>query len=201
LGFTNETVPEGQHICYLYNNDTERHDVISRFLESGLSANEKVIYLVDTMTPGEMIERLESVGVDVRMYGSALNVADAPSSYCPNGAFDCSAMLQYIRDEYAQGIEEGYDGVRGSGEMSWCLNQACVEESALMEYEAELNNLVETYPVTVCCQYDTRRFDGNMIMNMLAIHPVTIVHGQLVKNPYYIGPEQFLEKYRARVAG
>ena len=201
LGFTNQTVPEGQHICYLFNDDAERQDVICRFMESGLSAKEKVIYVVDTMTPEELASDLESLGVNLRSHGDALTLANASSVYCPTGWFDRGTMLDRVRDEYLQGIEEDYAGVRGASEMSWCLDGGCFEESSLMEYEAELNNLVEYYPMTLCCQYDTRRFDGNMIMNMLAIHPMIIVKGQLVKNPCYLGPEQFLREYRARAIG
>ena len=35
-------------------------------------------------------------------------------------------------------------------------------------------------------------------MDVLDVHPVMIVRGQLVKNPYYIEPDVFLEKLRAR---
>ena len=31
-------------------------------------------------------------------------------------------------------------------------------------------------------------------MDVLNVHPVMIVRGQLVKNPYYIEPELFLER-------
>ena len=35
-------------------------------------------------------------------------------------------------------------------------------------------------------------------MDVLSVHPVMIVRGQLVKNPYYIEPTIFLEKLKAR---
>lgn len=35
-------------------------------------------------------------------------------------------------------------------------------------------------------------------MDVLSVHPVMIVRGQLVKNPYYIEPSIFLEKLKAR---
>ncbi len=201
LGFTNQTVHEGQHICYLFNDDAERQDVICRFMESGLSANERVIYVVDTMTPEKLGDKLEALGVDLRTYGEALTLADSNAIYCPSGKFDRRAMIDRVRDEYLQSVDGGFAGARGASEMSWYLEDGCVEEASLMEYEAELNGLLEYYPMTLCCQYDTRLFDGNIIMNMLAIHPVIIVKGQLVKNPCYLGPERFLTEYRARFAG
>lgn len=37
-------------------------------------------------------------------------------------------------------------------------------------------------------------------MDVLNVHPVMIVRGQLVKNPYFIEPSVFLEKLKARNA-
>ena len=35
-------------------------------------------------------------------------------------------------------------------------------------------------------------------MDVLSVHPVMIVRGQLVQNPYYIEPDEFLKKLNAR---
>ena len=35
-------------------------------------------------------------------------------------------------------------------------------------------------------------------MDVLSVHPVMIVRGQLVKNPYYIEPDEFLKQLRDR---
>ena len=36
------------------------------------------------------------------------------------------------------------------------------------------------------------------MLNVLSVHPVMIVRGQLVQNPYYVEPETFFKEYRAR---
>jgi len=51
---------------------------------------------------------------------------------------------------------------------------------------------------TACCQYDARRFSGELIMDVLSVHPAMIVRGQLVKNPFNIEPDVFLKEYRER---
>ncbi|MBN2294693.1 MAG: MEDS domain-containing protein [Pirellulales bacterium] len=202
LGFTDERVLEGQHICYIYKDDSERLRVMAKFFESGLQMNEKMLYLVDAMTPDEMLECLEELGVDVRSKPAALTMKEAASTYCPHGVFTPQEILDLARDFYLQAVnEEGYAGARGTGEMSWCLVEGRTDRRVLMEYEAHLDILLAEYPVTACCQYDARRFDGNTIMDVLALHPVTIIHGQLVKNPYYIGTERFLREYNASEIG
>jgi hypothetical protein len=61
-----------------------------------------------------------------------------------------------------------------------------------------MNAVLEKNPLTVICQYDARRFSGELIMDMLSVHPMMIVRGQLVKNPYYIEPAQFLQELAQR---
>ena len=202
LGFTTENVMEGQHICYIYNEDTERLRVMAKFMKSGMLEGEKLLYLVDVITPAEMLDCLEELGVNVKTKEGGLTVAEAASAYCPSGHFNADEMLDSIRNFYTDAVEkEGYPGARGTGEMSWCLNEGLADEASIMEYEARLNFLVAEYPYTACCQYDARRFDGHIIMDVLSVHPVMIVRGQLVKNPFYIDPAVFLEEYRARKKG
>jgi hypothetical protein len=35
-------------------------------------------------------------------------------------------------------------------------------------------------------------------MDVLSVHPVMIINGQLVNNPYYVEPEEFLKKFKER---
>jgi hypothetical protein len=37
-------------------------------------------------------------------------------------------------------------------------------------------------------------------MDMLSVHPMMIVRGQLVKNPSYVEPKVFLKEYRERLS-
>lgn len=199
LGFTEERFPEGQHICYVFNNDAEQRRTMAKFLDSGIQAREKVLYLVDSVTTREMLDCLEELGVDVHTKAGAFTVTGAGKTYCPRGFFSPDDMLKTVREFYAQAVhEEGYEGVRIAGEMSWFLAEGSADLASLLEYEARLNFLFEEFPCTACCLYDARRFDGSFIMEMLTVHPVMIVCGQLVKNPDYIEPDVFLREHQAR---
>jgi hypothetical protein len=174
---------------------------MAKYLESGLLAGEKVLYLVDVMTPEEMLNCLQDLGVDVRSKEKELAVADAASAYCPSGHFNADEMLTIVREFYRQALADGYAGSRGTGEMTWCLVGGRADEAALMDYEARLNMVLAEHPYTACCQYDARRFDGQTIMDVLSVHPVMIVRGQLVKNPYYVEPAVFWQEYQSRMKG
>jgi len=111
-------------------------------------------------------------------------------------------MLGVVGGFYQQAVrDEGYAGARVTGDGSWCLDQDATNLAPFLDYEARVNDLLRTVPITACCQYDTRCFDGEAIMDVLAVHPMMVVRGQVVRNPYYVAPEVFLREYRARSGG
>lgn len=199
LGFTTELFPAGTHMCYLYNDDQERHGLISKFVESGLQGHEKVGYFVDLISPREMRAHLSGLGVDLppETDEREFSITRALDTYCPDGQFIPERMLQKLRSMHSSSIDEGYAGARASGEMSWALRGLPGSEH-LIEYEALINTVVREYPTTAICQYDARRFDGATLFDVLNVHPMMIIRGQVVRNPYYIEPENFLEKHLPR---
>ena len=200
LGFTSEKFSAGLHICYIFNDENERRRVMARYLEAGLRDGEKVLYLVDTMTPRELLDTMQGLGVDLRAKEGDLTVAAAAPAYCPSGHFSADETLGLIRKFHDEAIEQGYSGARGTGEMSWCLREGLANREDLMGYEARLNLLIAEVPFTACCQYDAARFDGGTLMDVLNVHPLMIVRGQLVRNPMYTEPALFLEELRSRRA-
>ena len=198
LGFTAERFPAGTHMCYLFNDDAERRTVVSKFIESGLQGHEKVGYFADMVSPEEMRADLSALGVDVPADGDGrgFSITRALDTYCPDGTFFPERMLGNLRSMYSSSIDEGYAGARASGEMSWAL-RGVPGSARLIEYEALINTVVREYPTTAICQYDARRFDGAILFDVLNVHPMMIVRGQVVRNPYYVAPEPFLVKRAA----
>ena len=198
LGFTPERVLEGRHICYIFNDEEERRRTMSKYLSSGLEQNEKVLYLVDTMTPDDFSEAMGELGLDVAAWGEKLILSEAMPTYCPDGSFSCPEMLDVVGRFYEASLAEGYKGSRGTGEMSWAASHGDVAMEEVMEYEARLNEVLDRYPYTAVCQYDARLFDGQTILDVLSVHPMMIVRGQLVRNPFFIEPRIFLRQLRER---
>ena len=189
LGFTPEYVPAGQHLLYIFNNDEERLRILSQFFESGLRANEKVLYLVDTRTPRQLIEEFLHLDVDFLSYVQDGWVVPAETTYCPNGRFSISKMLERIAVFHAEALEEGYAGARVTGEMSWSLDPNRLDFEDLLEYETCVDGVLAKHPCTACCQYDARRFDAATMQHMRRVHPVMIVDRKLVNSPDYVEPD------------
>ena len=197
MGFTKETFPAGTHMCLIYSNENERRKIIGKFLESGIIDKEKVAYFVDMMKPEEVREWL--LQMDIELPDDArFSVQVAENTYCPDGVFVPDKMLNTLRHFYDQAKEDGFTNARVSGEMSWAL-RGIPGSGRLMEYEALVNDVLVTHPVTAMCQYDANKFNGATILDVLKVHPMMVVHGQIVHNPYYMKPQDFLKDYKAHL--
>ncbi len=196
LGATNDSFPEGTHMCLIYDDDEQRKKVISKFLADGTTAGEQVGYFVDSTSREEVRGWLSDM--DVRLpdedQGGDFELFRAVDVYCPEGMFVPEDMLERLRDCYGRALGADYTGARVSGEMTWALRGIPGSER-LVEYEALINELSEVHPVTPICQYDARSFDGATLLNVLKVHPMMIVQGQIVRNPYYMKPGEFLATF------
>ncbi|PWY54094.1 hypothetical protein DGG96_18825 [Legionella qingyii] len=190
LGFGYKHFKHGAHACLIYRDEAEKRRVISKYIESGIANNEQIGYFVDTMTPDEVKAWLAELDVELPQT-KQVEISPAVSIYCPDGKFVPEQMLSCLKNYYDQAIAAGFSGARLSGEMTWsCRNIPGSEQ--LIVYEALINTILNTHPVTAVCQYDVNKFDGGLIYDVLQVHPLMFVHGQIVKNPAYIKPEEFL---------
>jgi hypothetical protein len=186
LGFTPDQYPEGTHICYLYDDDEERKRFMSAYVSSGLDGLETVTYIAD-VAPDLLKPAIEALGAgSSQAHRNHFVAASAVDTYCPDGHFVPDRMLERLRDMYAL-HPAGCAGARVTGEMTWAL-RGIPGSDRLIEYEGRINDLSQTYPTTVLCQYDMRKFDGATIFDLLAVHPIMVVHGQIMRNPFYRWP-------------
>ena len=195
MGFTNEEFPAGTHMCLIYNKEEEREKIISKYLQSGLSSSEMVAYFADDTSKEEMNEWLSEMGIDIYnpQVSNGFSLHSTSETYSPNGKFEVDEMLTNLKNLYISAKDKNFSAARVTGEISWALKGVPGSEN-LMEYESKINVLVKKYPVTAICQYDANKFDGATILECFKVHPFMIVPGQIVRNPYYLSPEEYLNQ-------
>jgi hypothetical protein len=195
LGFDDQPYPAGTHMCFIFNDEAERRKVMSAYVQSGLDGGEQVGYYVDTMSPEDLKDVLRDLGVKLpeELDDKQYRFGRTESIYCPDGTFKTERMLDTLAQAHHRSIAEAYVGARITGEMTWALKGYPGSED-LIEYESRINILVRDVPTTAICQYDARCFDGATLYGVLSVHPMMIVHGQVVRNPYYVEPEEYLSR-------
>lgn len=198
LGFTQETIPECHHLCLIYDNEEQRRKIVSEYLAAGLKQGEFVRYFADTTSPEDVRTWLSESGIDLPKAEAegAFGIVKAEDAYCPGGRLVPEEVLDRAVARYNMLKETGYTGSRVTGEMTWVLRDI-LDADRLLEYEIGLNLIANPFPRIGMCQYDARRFDGAMLFKVLQVHPYMVAQGQIVRNPFYLKPEEFLANLRA----
>ena len=193
LGFTKQTFPAGVHICQIFSDNEERLDSLLGFLRSGLAAGEKTACFTDNLDEAYLSSHLADHSLCCAEFkaSGALTKAGAREIYFQDGCFDPDRMLSMLEKYHEDSVAKGYPAARVIGEMSFEVEN--IEGgSRLMEYESRVSMLLRTHPVTAVCQYDANAFDGATIMKVLKVHPLMVIRGAVVHNPYYVPPEEVL---------
>ena len=60
--------------------------------------------------------------------------------------------------------------VRGVGEMA-SEREGFISEKEMLTYEALVNMTIKRFPCVVICQYDVRKFSGQVVLEALRAHP------------------------------
>lgn len=193
LGFTAQTFPAGMHICQIFSDDDERLDSLLAFLCSGLATGEKVACFTEKFD-GPALERelgARRLSQTELLRRGALTVAGTHDAYFQGGRFDPQRMLAMLRQLHADAVTQGFTAARVIGEMTAEI-ESIPGGDRLMEYESRVSMLLRECPVTAVCQYDANAFGGSTIMKVLKVHPIMIIRGAVVHNPYYVPPETYL---------
>ncbi len=193
LGFTDQLFEPGAHVCQIINDDQERQDALMSFLISGLAKNERAACFSDEFHKDAFSEMLKEKGFSYQQLCDNGNFSWAATGdvYFNDGKFDPDRMLKLLEDYYHQAKANNFQNARVIGEMTTEVKSVPGGER-LFEYECRVSMLVRKVPVTAVCQYDARKFDGATIMDVLKVHPFMIVRGEVVHNPFFIPPEEFL---------
>jgi hypothetical protein len=194
LGFADEKVPVGTHMCLVFTKEEERVDSLLKFLLSGLQAGERTACFSEKLTEETLREYLakNNISYDERKTQKAIILAGTSEVYFQGGVFDPDRMLNTLTAYYDEAVQLGFPASRVIGEMIPEVQHVPGGER-LLEYESRVSILLRDHPVTSVCQYDANLFDGATIMEVLKVHPKMIINGMVINNPFYIQPESYLQ--------
>jgi hypothetical protein len=193
LGFTPERFPAGTHICQIYNDEDERNDALLGFLASGLKAGERTACFSENITEPEIDAFLgeRALSLANAKTRGAFTLSKTSDVYFSGGEVDPARMLGLLSNYHKHAVASGFLNARVIGEMTAEIERV-PGGSRLLEYESKVSLLLRTRPITAVCQYDARAFAGSTIMDVLKVHPMMVVRGSVVRNPFYVPPEEYL---------
>jgi len=193
-----ERIPPGSHICQLYSKVTEIPGVTARLMRVGLSLSEKCLFAAAPAQVKELREELQKLRIDVDEYiGSGqLLLYEEREMFLANGKrFDPYFLLSTHQTFIAQALREGWQAVRISIDMNWLAKDIATPEQVL-KYEAMCDAVFtfQNAPIIALMHYDHGKLLPSLVVEMLKLHPISVVGKYIKRNPYYLNSEQYMLK-------
>lgn len=196
MGFKNYVCNWGLHIAGLYETEKERDEILFGYLKQGYSEGDLQLYCPSERTETDFKQKFAHHCPHCENHLSDKNkfqILSAKDLYYPNGTFSPWAMDDGLNSFFKESQKNGKRNVRAAAEMVWAL-EAIPGVEHLMAYESRLNYFIPGKPWISICMYNVNKFSGDVIMNVLRTHPFTISGGIITQNPYYVDPDNWLEK-------
>jgi hypothetical protein len=198
-----ERVPPGSHIPHLYNRVAEITGVTARLFEVGLPSNEKCLFAASPASVEELRQLLAKQEIDVAALeksGQLVFIED-PTDLLDNGRFDPYHLLSTHQTFIAQALREGWKAVRIAIDMTWLTKDDVNPDSgakyqAVLKYEAAADAVFtfQNAPIVAIMHYDYAALPGGLVVELLKLHPLSVVGKYIKRNPYYVNSEQYLLK-------
>jgi|LGOV01.1.fsa_nt_gb putative nucleotidyltransferase with HDIG domain len=187
-----EFVKPGDHLVVLYKTETEVINTVVGYIKGSILRNEKCIYITDGANLKSIKQILEFDGIDNSYIEKGqLVFLENKDAYSKDGKFDPDKMVELLKVLTDQSIEEGYNGLAISGEISWVLDY---DEGfdLIIEYEWKINDQIfDKYPVSALCRYNMNKFTPEMIINVIQLHPFIAMNDYVYENPFFIPAEGY----------
>ena len=195
LRFVDASIPEGSHICWIFDDQEEPATLLPKFFKGGLDDNEMIWWFLGQIGADAYESELDKMGVNVPAckHSKQLKFSPMLDDVWDDDKLIPERVVDRWRGVHEQAIASGYRRVRGGGDMGWLAKYGKETIQRVLEFESRFNSLTTTHPITAICLYNTNLFDGGTILDALRTHPMTLVRGQVMKNPYYMEPEEFLD--------
>ncbi len=192
----------GDHACSIYRNKEEQFRPVVNFFKDGLENNQRCVYVFNDSTRDEVISELWKGGIDTEKFlkSGQLSVIGKNDAYLRMGSFDPDEMISYLKEVEKKSMEDGYEGMRLTGEMTWALEKPGDLEK-LIKYEIKLNNFFPNSRSAAICQYDENRFSQDVSVEALHRHPFVIIYGKLYKDNLYFSPGEKGEGVQKSIPG
>ena len=190
---------DARHVCAFFHSLDEEYHVLLPFIKAGFACGDRAFHVVDPRLRDEHLRRLSAAGIDVApsQANGQFKLCDWHEAHVQDGRFDQHRMLSFLEGALEDGVRQGFRLSRSIGHMEWAVEDLPGVED-LVEYEARLNFILPKYRDPIICVYDLNKFGGAIVLDILQTHPMVIIGGTLQENPFFVPPDQFLERLRGR---
>ena len=111
--------------------------------------------------------------------------------FCRSGRFSANETIGFWKVALSEAMYDSrFEMVRAVD--TWSQHDVVVEPDEHLLLESEMNRVLPLYPQVALCLYDLEHFGGALIFNLLRTHPILLLGGLLLENPYYLSPDEVM---------
>jgi hypothetical protein len=188
LGWSEDTLPIGTHVCYFYSGDETLKRTLA-FVRAGLDRPGEVgvIFADRSRFEGLLAWLQEGYEGDVQDHvrsGKLLLIGGAP---------DLPGLMSGIGGELDRALADGAQALRFLGFIAWG-RPGWPDDRTILEFESRVNEVVMAYPAVIVCTYGVPSLTGpRLIHGGIQTHPMVMIGDTVVRsNPLYVDPERFI---------
>ncbi len=178
------------HLCHIYYNETECHEIGANFFIHGIKRKEKCLYISGKILPKEFIYRITGSGIDLNkarkekdfeevVLGMHLEKIKDPSSYIRFLKLKIEAFLKDSKKISRILItNEDFSTSYNNADIAW--------------QKASLDKICSEKPIILMNQYEIRKIGSEDLINIFKTHHKIILENVLFDSPFYVTPDMIL---------
>lgn len=198
VSFAGGVLDPYRHVCAFVDSQAETFRVLDPFVSEGLQRGERLSIVIDPGESADWVRHFRQAGLalsKLREQGQ-FEVRTWSDEYRRKGRFDKEAMLRLLDDLLGGSQSPRIRLVSKMGWLGWAVDDDGASD--LLEFEARANYLMPDHEHIVICVYDTAKFGGDVMIDVLRTHPMALIGGVLQVNPFFVPPAEFLAELRSR---
>lgn len=168
--------------------------MLAAIIRQKLQRNYRCLYVNDDAMVAAMGSYLATAGVDIaREVGRKSLVVSSKRDHLVDGRiFDVDRMINALDEALTQALEDGFDGLWATGDMTWEMGPER-NFSKLLEYEWRLEEFFRQHEqFGGVCQYHAATLPRNAVQQGMLTHRALFISETLsLINPHYGHPEHF----------
>ncbi|WP_027308775.1 ATP-binding protein [Caloramator sp. ALD01] len=159
----------GVRYTLINTDDDYAYDVIAEFISWGIRNNRKCYYFVDRDVLTSLDFYLRQANMDmIELIASNKLIVQSSQLFFANN--NINSAYQNIKDMAKDAVMDGYDGIAIiSDREAFCHSD--YDEEFLYNYEKELNDIFEKYPVSAISCYNIDKFGVDALFAITHLNP------------------------------
>ena len=194
----------GTHFCQFYNTSQDLIETLVPYFKEGLASNEFCMWVTSEPLQIEQAAaalRAAVPDLDDYIQKGQIEILDYSQWYTRSGKFSADEVLQGWVDKLNAALEQGYEGLRLTGNTFW-LEQADWDD--FTRYEEAVNNVIGQYRMLAICTYCLQKCSALEILDVITNHQFALIkrsgRWQIIKSAQQIKTAQALRESELRYA-